>query len=152
ILSSRQAEDLLAGRNPAPAEDAEVAIRQRLAEASGAAVDDIFLFPGGMAAIFTAYQAVRALTPGKRTLQLGFPYVDTLKIQEKFQESAPLFIADASANDFTTLEELLKQNDIGAVFCEFPTNPLLTPIDLAPLYALVQRYGVLLVVDDTIAT
>ena len=38
-----------------------------------------------------------------------------------------------------------------AVFCETPTNPLLTTPDLAGLRKLADEYGFLLVVDDTLA-
>jgi len=43
-------------------------------------------------------------------------------------------------------------NRVVAIFTEFPSNPLLTCPDLRLLSALSRRYGVLLVVDDTIAS
>jgi aspartate/methionine/tyrosine aminotransferase len=43
-------------------------------------------------------------------------------------------------------------NRVVAIFTEFPCNPLLTCPDLHQLTALSRRYGVMLVVDDTIAS
>lgn len=151
ILSSRAAEWLLAGKNPAPADNEETLLKKRIAGLSGADAEDVYLFPGGMAAIFTAHQALQALDPGKKTIQLGFPYVDTLKIQEKFGEEV-IFIPESAAHDLAALETLVAKGDVGAVYTEFPTNPLLHAIDVEPLKNLLHKYGVKLVVDDTIAT
>jgi len=43
-------------------------------------------------------------------------------------------------------------NRVVAIFTEFPCNPLLTCPDLHQLTALSRRYGVMLIVDDTIAS
>ena len=177
IISSRQAEAILAGTTPAPAEKEEKTLRERIAMLSGASPADIYLFPCGMAAIFTAYRVAQSLLPGEKTIQLGFPYVDTLKIQEKFSSVIPAqagihseastggkmdsrlrgndgvyFIPDKNANNLSTIKHLLAKEKIAALFCEFPTNPLLYSIDLEPLSALLRRHGVPLILDDTIAT
>jgi cystathionine gamma-synthase len=84
IVSSRQAEAVLAGR--AREKDGAAvrhSLRQQLAGFYDCAPDDVFLTPSGMAAQFAALQAVRRRRPGQPTAQLGFPYVDTLKLQEK---------------------------------------------------------------------
>src|SRR5215475_1904619 len=85
IVSSRQADSLLAGRPPA-SDGAEIAtaLRARLADFYDCRPDDVFLAPSGMAAQYEALQAISQRTPGRRTAQLGFPYVDTLKLQQKF--------------------------------------------------------------------
>ena len=43
-------------------------------------------------------------------------------------------------------------NRVVAIFTEFPCNPLLTCPDLHQLTTLSRRYGVMLIVDDTIAS
>ena len=84
IVSSREAEAHLAG--PVPASDelpVRQSLRRQLAGFYDCAEDDVFLAPTGMAAQFAALQAVMERTPDKPTAQLGFPYVDTLKLQQK---------------------------------------------------------------------
>ena len=84
IVSSRQAERILAGR---PAEtDGTVekqTIRERLAGLMQVDPADVWLFPSGMAAIETAFRAFQRLRPTAKSVQFGFPYVDSLKIQER---------------------------------------------------------------------
>jgi cystathionine gamma-synthase len=58
-------------------------LRQQLAGFYDCAEDDVFLAPTGMAAQFAALRAVMERTLDQPTAQLGFPYVDTLKLQQK---------------------------------------------------------------------
>ncbi len=89
IVSTRQAEAALLGKpiNRALAEKGKVAaqsIKERLAVLSGQGAENVFLFPSGMAAIFAAHRMLTALFPSRKTIQIGFPFVDTLKVQERF--------------------------------------------------------------------
>jgi cystathionine gamma-synthase len=43
--------------------------------------ESVFLFSCGMAAIYFSHQIVRELYHGLKTVQFGFPYIDSLKIQ-----------------------------------------------------------------------
>lgn len=152
IVSSRQLENVLAGKaQHRGGDEAKATIRTRISALAGANADDVLLFPSGMGAIFSAHAAVCALKPRLKTIQLGFPYVDTLKIQQKFGAGAHYLRYDHAA-DLATLESLLKTEKISAVFCEYPTNPLLRVIDLKALSALCRSHGAFLVVDDTVGT
>ena len=92
ILSSRAAEDWLNSRRLAAPDPAlEQTLRDRLASWSGAPATNISLHPSGMAAIFTAFEAVTARRPGRRTVMFGFPYTDTLKILSKFGAGVEFF-------------------------------------------------------------
>ncbi|MCB1128928.1 MAG: PLP-dependent transferase, partial [Verrucomicrobiae bacterium] len=85
IVSSRQAEAWLAGRRDAPdAGDIRQSLRRHLAGFYDCGEEDVFLMPTGMAAHAAALRAVLERRPGGATVQLGFPYVDTLKLQQKF--------------------------------------------------------------------
>ena len=44
-----------------------------------------------MAAQYAALRAVMSRSPGQSTAQLGFPYVDTLKLQQKLGHGGLLF-------------------------------------------------------------
>ncbi len=85
-VSSRQAQARLEGRAAANgADDPAVrrALRRFLAALYDCGEDDVFLEPTGMAAQFAALCAADRRAPGRPTAQLGFPYVDTLKLQQK---------------------------------------------------------------------
>jgi cystathionine gamma-synthase len=152
ILSSRAAEDWLTTRRVAPPDaNLEQTLRQRLAGWSGAPAENISLHPSGMAAIFTAFEAATARRPGKRTVMFGFPYTDTLKILSKFGPGVE-FYPRGDAADLNALRGLLDQEEVAAIFCEFPSNPLLNVPDLPALHEMAAARGVPVVVDDTIGT
>lgn len=152
ILSSRAAEDWLASRRLAGPDAAlELTLRERLAGWSGAPARNISLHPSGMAAIFSAFEAVTARRPGRRTVMFGFPYTDTLKILEKFGCGVEFF-PRGDAADLDKLRGLVGSEEIAAIFCEFPGNPLLNTPDLPALRAIAAPRGVPVVVDDTIGT
>lgn len=149
VISSRQAEDLLNDREPA--ESSTVMLKQQLAEFSGAKLDDHFLYESGMSGIFSAYRAVMNLFPSKKTLQLEFPYVDALKVQENFGNGV-VFLYDAEGEDFDAAVRRIQQGEFAAVFCEVPSNPLLRTVNLPRVSEACRQGGVPLVVDDTVAS
>ena len=152
ILSSRAAEDWLNSRRlAAPDKHLELDLRKLLAGWSGAPPENISLHPSGMAAIFTAFEAIAARHLGKRTVMFGFPYTDTLKILSKFGNGVE-FYPRGDAEDLAALERLLAEEEIAGIFCEFPSNPLLHVPDLPALHAMAAARGVPVVVDDTIGT
>ncbi|KAI1130198.1 pyridoxal phosphate-dependent transferase [Nemania abortiva] len=111
---------------------------------------DIYLTPCGMNAIFTTHQALlKARTPQK-SVNFGFPYVDTLKILQKFGPGA-VFYGRGSTADLDDLEARLQAGEkFLALFCEFPGNPLLTCPDLTRIHRLADMYDFAVVVDETI--
>ncbi|KAJ3361765.1 hypothetical protein GGF31_002027 [Allomyces arbusculus] len=135
------------------AADAKCVVKRRIASYFDAAADDVFLFSCGMNAIWHAHRAVTRLRPGK-TVQFGFPYLDTLKIQEKFNAHGVVFLGHGDENDLQTLSTLARDANppISAVFCEFPSNPLLKVPPLHAIRALADKHGFMIVVDDTIAS
>lgn len=151
IISSREAEAHLASRAASPdGEAARRALRGQLAGLYECAESDVLLGPTGMASVFSALRALNRRAPGLRTAQLGFPYVDTLKLQEKVGHG-PVLIHDVSEAE-GKLANVLQKEKLGAVFCEIPGNPLLTSPDLPRLSALLRQHGIPLIVDDVVAT
>ena len=148
IISSRQAEAYFAGTTPKT--NCKPDVQKRLGEIAGAKADDIYLYPSGMAAIFSAYE----ITAEHSTVQLGFPYVDTLKIQQKFADetNSPYFLNYKSEKSLDELEALIAHSKISAVFCEFPCNPLLSCIELERLSKICRKNHIALVIDDTLST
>ena len=91
IVSTRRAGALLAGRRETDeGVAARAALGRHLAELYDCAPTDVFLAPTGMAAQFAALRAVMTRSPGLPTAQLGFPYVDSLKLQQKLGHGAVL--------------------------------------------------------------
>lgn len=151
ILSTRQAEAFLAGRGePAEAGDARRSLRRQLADLYDCAEDDVFLAPTGMAAQYAALRAAQRCRPDQPTAQLGFPYVDTLKLQQKFGPGA--FLLHDLARITEDLAALLARQPLAACFCEIPGNPLLGSADLRRLMPLLRAHEVPLVADDVAAT
>jgi cystathionine gamma-synthase len=89
--------------------------------------------------------------PGRKSVQFGFPYVDSLKIQESFGAGVSFF-PRGDAGDLAALEELAGRVPLSAICTELPTNPLLTSPDLRRLAAIAGRADCPLVIDDTVAS
>jgi cystathionine gamma-synthase len=151
IVSSRQAEAALHRRSDcADAVEVRAILRQQLAGFYRCSPEDVFLTPTGMAAQFEAHRAVCQRRQGKRTVQLGFPYVDTLKLQQKLGVGAHL-LHDLEHME-TGLRGLLEQEQIAGAFGEIPGNPLLGSSDLRRITPLLREHGVPFVADDVVAT
>lgn len=113
---------------------------------------DIYLFPAGMNAIFNAHRALMAARGQLQSVNFGFPYVDTLKILQKFGPGC-IFYGHGSSSDLDELERRLqKEERILALFCEFPGNPLLASPDLQRIRKLANEFDFAVVVDETIGT
>ncbi|KAI1277787.1 pyridoxal phosphate-dependent transferase [Xylaria sp. FL0933] len=111
---------------------------------------DIYLTPCGMNAIFTTHQALLKARTLRKSINFGFPYVDTLKILQKFGPGA-VFYGHGSAADLDDLEARLQAGDrFLALFCEFPGNPLLSCPDLTRIRHLADTYDFAVVVDETV--
>ncbi len=117
--------------------------------------DDVYLMPCGMNAIFNAHRFLLRAYPERahlKSINFGFPYVDTLKILEKFGAGC-LFYGHASEADLDDLERRLQGGEqFLALFCEFPGNPLLTCPNLGRIRQLANTYDFAVVVDETIGT
>lgn len=114
--------------------------------------EDVYLFPCGMNAIFNAHQALLAARPTQKSINFGFPYVDTLKILQKFGPGC-IFYGHGSEQDLDELEKRLRGGErFMSLFCEFPGNPLLKCPDLHRIRKLADQYGFAVVVDETIGT
>jgi cystathionine gamma-synthase len=150
IVSTRQAEAYLNGAPVIEDHQVRESLRQQIAALYGCAAHDVFLTPSGMAAQYAGFRAALRRTPGRRTVQLGFPYVDTFKIQEKFGYGAILLHDLPSIA--SELEHLLKREPLAACFCEIPGNPLLGSADVRTLSPLLRSHHVPLIADDVIGT
>lgn len=153
IVSSRRAVAVQEGRHPRVCDTgAKQRIRAQIAAIAGCASDDVYLYSSGMAALAAALRVAQALAPGARSVQMGFPYVDGLKMQTVWGPGAH-FYPTLSEVDYGRVESLVISGEpISAVFSEVVGNPLLRMADVLRLSALCRPRGIPLVVDDTVAT
>ncbi|CAG7849832.1 SubName: Full=Related to O-succinylhomoserine (Thiol)-lyase {ECO:0000313/EMBL:CCA75430.1} [Serendipita indica DSM 11827] len=93
--------------------------------------EDVFLFPSGMCAIWHTHQLLLKVLGDQKSVCWGFPYVDTLKILQKWGPGCFLF---GHGDEFEELEALLKtQKEAGTLsFLSF------------------ANYEFAIVVDDTV--
>ena len=163
------------GRNLSPsfASNAKLAIRRRIAgslradvsleaamesaslsadvrRVDGFSEDDVYLHPTGMSSIFNTHRALLAARGPLKSICYGFPYIDTLKILEKWGPGC-LFYGHGSSQDLDDLEARLVCGErYLALFCEYPGNPLLKCPDLPRIRALADKYDFAVIVDETI--
>lgn len=167
LVSSREAEDYLVrigelpSPMPEPTFDGYPAARVKGAVARAyqhATNEDVFLANSGMNAIYSAFRLTEALQRprGRRVwIQLGWLYLDTIAILQKFTQSpATDYIYHRDILDLDTLRTLFaaRGHEIAGVITEIPTNPLIQTPDLPALYELCRAHGVVLIVDPTIAS
>jgi len=156
IVSSRQCEAAMGkgtSVTKAQGDAACLAIKQRLADITGQSVEDIYLFPSGMAANFAVHRMLSSVLPGRKTVQLDFPYVDVLKIQQHFGHGAH-FLPFVGDDDYEKLRVIVKAEPLAGIFLEMPSNPLLKCIDVRRVTEMLflEERDVPIVMDDTVAT
>ncbi|KAK4694899.1 hypothetical protein P7C71_g2754, partial [Lecanoromycetidae sp. Uapishka_2] len=122
----------------------------RTEQVSGLCENDVYLYPCGMSSIFNTHRSMVAIRGQLKSISFGFPYIDTLKILEKWGPGC-LFYGHGEAPDLDDLEHRCEAGEkYLALFCEFPGNPLLKTPDLRRIRALADRYDFAVVVDETI--
>ncbi len=122
----------------------------RIRGVAGLSEEDVYLYSCGMNSIFNAHQMMLEARGSLKSIMFGFPYVDTLKILEKFGPGC-IFYGHGSSEDLDNLERRLKSGEkYLALFCEFPGNPLLKSPDLHRIWKMAETYDFGVVVDETI--
>ena len=164
-ISSREAEDLLyknglleKSNREKHVQGAYELVQADLAEKIGArSQDDVSLTTSGMSSVFAAFSAIQKLQATKgRSLwvQLGWIYVDTYEILNKFagDDDQKIFIPDPT--DLHQLASILEERgeQVAGIIAELPTNPLVQTPDVERLLELSRKHGVALVADPTVSS
>lgn len=166
FLSSRAAEDELVRRGLLPAAapealfpgDAAAEIRRHLQPAFPAiGPAQLQLAPCGMNAIYTAFRAAAELqaTRGRTVwIQLGWLYLDTIALLEKFTATPADYVFLRHVSDHDALVRLFAKfgSRIAGIIAEVPTNPLIQTPDLPALAHLARTHGALLLVDPSVTS
>lgn len=160
------------GRNLSPllAGNAKLAIKRRIAgcltanvgltealensstdgRIAGLTEKHVYLYPTGMSSIFNSHQTLLAARGKLKSICFGFPYIDTLKILEKWGPGV-LFYGHGSSDELSDLERRLEAGErFLALFTEFPGNPLLKSPDLDRIRNLAHKYDFAVVVDESV--
>lgn len=125
-------------------------LRVRLSQWYRCPLDNVFCFPSGMAAAAAIVRVLARFAPNRRTLQLGFPYVDVFKVQKVFGLGGEL-IGDTGRHSLEAVRSLVATEDFAGCFVELPGNPLLTSVDVIELCSILRPKGCPVVVDDTLS-
>jgi cystathionine beta-lyase/cystathionine gamma-synthase len=169
FLSSREAEDYLLRVGELSDDQAQdekgfdgyapANVKGHVARFYGnASASDVLLAPSGMNAIAATFRVAADLQrPRGRTrwLQLGWLYLDTIAILQKFTDTPDEdYLYQGNVFDLAALAKLFaEQGDrIAGLITEVPTNPLIQTPDLAAIAALCRAHGVILIIDPTIAS
>jgi cystathionine gamma-synthase len=106
-------------------------IKTRLAKLLNQPLESISLYPSGMAGIATVLDClVNKLERPLNTVQLGFPYLDTLKLQHLLSSNS-LLLNPANEFELDKWEgKILAGEQFDLAIAEFPTNPKLEEINL----------------------
>ena len=146
VVSSRQAEDFLDGKLRQGSKSH--LISRALAKFLQIPAEDVFIFTSGMSGVNAVLRALPGLREGKKTLQIEFPYVDSLKIQELFGHGV-VYLNEAVGESFDEALQRIRQGEFAGVFTEVPSNPLLRTIDLKRVAEACDEGRTPLIVDDS---
>lgn len=146
VVSSRQAEDFLEGTLREGSKSHLVA--RSVAKYLNIPSEDVFIFTSGMSAVTAVQRALPGMLEGKKTLQIEFPYVDSLKIQELFGHGV-VYLNEAIGESFDEALQRIRQGEFAGVFTEVPSNPLLRTIDLKRVSEACVEGNTPLLVDDS---
>lgn len=152
IISSRMAESTLQGKSASrDSAYAKLALQTRISQLAGVHASNVFLFPTGMAALAAVQRVLQRITPDTKSVQLGFPYVDLMKLQEKIGAGYHFFPSN-NIGDSREFRDFITRHKISGVFTDLPGNPLLGTSSLPHLSSLLRPRMIPLIVDDTVGT
>jgi len=145
-VSSREAQDFLDG-NLREGSKSHL-LSRAIAKLNGGEADNTFIFTSGISAGLAALRSLPGLREGKKTLQIEFPYVDSLKIQERFGHGV-VYLNEASGESFDEALQRIRAGEFAGVFTELPSNPLLRTVNIKRISEACRASRTPLVIDDS---
>ena len=128
--------------------EAHTKIINRIAESANTNKELIRLTSSGMSAFHSALEIIYKVFPKKPTLQIGFPYVDVLKLPMNIFHGATMITED----DGEDIEAEIKRIDPAALIIELPSNPMLKCANIKKIAKIAKELNIPLITDDTIGT
>ncbi|KAL8735048.1 MAG: hypothetical protein Q9181_002970 [Wetmoreana brouardii] len=116
---------------------------------------DLFLYPTGMSAIYHCNGLLQQWRPTENIV-FGFPYELTLKLLQTYGQSCR-FYGFGTPDELDQLEQYVRSEAshgrrVQSVWCECASNPLLRTVDLNRIRSIADKYGLQVVLDDTIGS
>ena len=145
-ISSRAAQDYLDGTLREGSKSH--LLSRAISKLNGGQPEDTFIFASGISAALAALRSLPGVREGKKTLQIEFPYVDSLKIQERFG-SGVVYLNEANGESFDEAIQRIRAGEFAGVFTEIPSNPLLRTIDLKRVAEACAFSKTPLILDDS---
>ena len=145
-ISSREAQDFLNGSLREGSKSHLLA--RSIAKLNGGNEDNTFIFASGISAGLAALRSLPGLRENKKTLQIEFPYVDTLRIQKHFGNGV-VYLNQASGESFDEALQRIRAGEFAGIFSEIPSNPLLHTLDLKRLSEACSFSNTPLILDDS---
>lgn len=145
-ISSREAQDYLDG-NLREGSKSHL-LSRAIAKFNGGEEENTFIFSSGISAGLAALRSLPGIRENKKTLQIEFPYVDTLKIQERFGNGV-VYLNEATGESFDEALQRIRAGEFAGVFSEIPSNPLLRTLDLKRLSEACAFSRTPLIIDDS---
>ena len=99
-------------------------------------------------ALYTSLEIIYKLFPDRPTLQIGFPYVDVLKLPMHIFHGAKL-VTEENCKDIEL--EIIKINP-AALIIELPSNPMLKCANIKKISGIANKLKIPVIVDDTIGS
>ncbi|KAL9130013.1 MAG: hypothetical protein Q9217_001697 [Psora testacea] len=136
-------------------------LHQRIADLASApdsqiGPEHVHLFPTGMSAISKIAEMIKSMNLSEDRMIIvayGFLYLDTFKVLSKIYDFEPVLLGHSSIDELAELDHRLQGGlNVSALFCEFPGNPLLGSPNLAKVREMADKYGFVVVCDDTVGT
>lgn len=147
VVSSRQAEDVLTQKTVTEPVD----LRTDLANLFQIEEELLHIWTSGMSSIFQCHRFASQKYKARKSLQIGFPYVDAMRVQQSFG-SGVVFLSHPQGEDFNDALKRIQNSEFSSVFVEVPSNPLLRTPPLKEIFEACQASNTPLFVDDTICS
>ena len=123
-------------------------IKDRISKFTKSSSNDVHLTSSGMSALYTSLEIIYKLFPDRPTLQIGFPYVDVLKLPMHIFHGAKL-VTEENCKDIEL--EIIKINP-AALIIELPSNPMLKCVNIKKISEIANKLKIPVIVDDTIGS
>ena len=123
-------------------------IKNRISKFTKTNSHDIYLTSSGMSALYTSLEIIYKLFPEKPTLQIGFPYVDVLKLPMNIFHGAKLITEENCEN----IELEIQRINPAALIIELPSNPMLKCVNIKKISKIANKLNITVIVDDTIGS
>ncbi|KAK0111852.1 hypothetical protein ONS96_001120 [Cadophora gregata f. sp. sojae] len=113
--------------------------------------DDVFIFPTGMNAIFTAFEALAALNPKSNVVAYGWLYPETVHDLRRTSWDRVISLKWGTEEELDQLERMLmiSHHRITTLVCELPSNIKFISPNLERIKSLSDQHGLIVVCDET---